>query len=67
MKRSLLIGFRGLLFALGAFMLLALGGIQVRSSRDVAIFVLGLTAFWILIERIVLTIKRRPPKTPGAP
>ena len=67
MKHSLLIGFRGLLFALGAFVMLALGGIQVKSSMDVALFVLGLTAFWILIERVILTIQKKPPKRPGAP
>lgn len=59
MKRSLLTAFRALAFALGAFLLLALGGIRVRSSLDVAMFVVGLAAFWIVIEKIFLSLRKR--------
>lgn len=65
MKSSLLTGFRALLFALGAFVLLAVSGIKVRSSVDVALFVLGLAAFWVLIERVFLKQKQKQKKTPG--
>ncbi len=61
MKSSLLIGFRALAFALGAFVLLAVSGIKIQSSRDVALFVLGLAAFWVLIERVFLNIKKKKP------
>ena len=65
MKRTLLTGSRALLFALGAFILLALGGIRVQSSMDVTLFVLGLAAFWFVIEKVFLNIRakrvRRPP------
>lgn len=54
MKKSLLTGFRALVFALGAFVLLAVSGIKVRSSLDVAGFVLGLAAFWVLIEKVFM-------------
>ncbi len=67
MKGSLLTGFRALAFALGAFTLLALGGIRVKSSTDVALFVLGLAAFWALIERVFLNLQKKRPKPPGAP
>lgn len=59
MKPSLLIGFRALAFALGAFLLLAVSGIKIKSSGDVAMFVLGLAAFWVLIERVFLNIKKK--------
>jgi hypothetical protein len=65
MKSSLLTGFRALLFALGTFVLLAVSGIKVRSSGDVALFVLGLAAFWVLIERIFLSLKQKQKNTPG--
>lgn len=64
MKRSLLTGFRAMAFALGAFVLLAVGGIKVRSSLDVTIFVLGLAAFWVLIERVFLNMKQKRRKAP---
>ncbi len=59
MKRSLLTGFRALAFALGAFLLLALGGIKIRSALDVAEFVFGLAAFWIVIEKVFLGLRKR--------
>ncbi|MHB1205053.1 MAG: hypothetical protein ACYCZX_05765 [Rhodospirillaceae bacterium] len=59
MKRSLLTAFRALAFALGAFLLLALGGIRIRSSLDVAMFVVGLAAFWIVIEKVLLSLRKR--------
>ncbi|MSO73348.1 MAG: hypothetical protein EXQ84_07060 [Rhodospirillaceae bacterium] len=62
MKGSLLTGFRALAFAL-----LALGGIRVKTSADVALFVLGLAAFWALIERVFLNIHKKRRKPPGAP
>ena len=58
MKRSLLTGFRALAFALGAFVLLALGGIKVHSSMDVAGFVLGLAGFWIVVEKVFLGLRQ---------
>jgi hypothetical protein len=63
MKSSLLTGFRALAFALSAFALLAISGIKIQSSRDVALFVVGLAALWVLIERVFLNIKvkRKPP------
>ena len=68
MKRSLLTGFRALAFALSIFLLLALGGmlgrIRVHSATDVAAFVLGLAAFWIVIERLIAKVRRRPSSTP---
>jgi hypothetical protein len=65
MKRSLLTGFRAIAFALGAFVLLAMTGIEIRSSRDVAIFVLGLAVFWFLIERVFLNMRQKGTKKPG--
>ncbi len=65
MKGSLLTGFRAVAFAIGAFILMALGGIRVKSSIDVAAFILGLAVFWFLVEKIFLNLrsKKRPPKT----
>jgi len=67
MKRSLLTGFRALAFALGAFVLLAIGGIKIQSSMDVALFVLGLAAFWFLIERVFLNAKKKTKPGRGTP
>ena len=64
MKSSLLIGFRALAFALGAFILFAISGIKIQSSLDVALFVLGLAAFWVLIERVFLNIKKKKAPPP---
>lgn len=64
MKRSLLTGFRAFAFALGAFILLAVGGIKIRSSLDVAGFVLGLAAFWFVIEKVMMSLRKRK-STPG--
>jgi hypothetical protein len=65
MKRSLLTGFRALAFALSIFLLLALGGMlgkmKVHSAVDVTLFVLGLAAFWLIIERLLLKMRRREP------
>ncbi len=67
MKRSLLTGFRALAFAISAFALLALtGSIEVRRSADVAIFIVGLTAFWVLAEKILPSFGRKRPKVPEA-
>jgi hypothetical protein len=65
MKRSLLTGFRALAFALGAFvLLLSVGKIQIKSSVDVALFVLGLVAFWVVIEKVFLNLRKTNAK-PG--
>ncbi len=61
MKASFLTGFRALVFALGAFALLAASGIEVKSSLDVAGFILGLAAFWVLIEKIFMSRARKKP------
>ena len=53
-----------MIFALGAFVLLAASGIEVKSSLDVAGFVVGLAAFWVLIERVFLG---RQQKKKGGP
>jgi hypothetical protein len=64
-KRQLLTAFRAFAFAIGCFILLALGGIKVRSAGDVALFVLGLAAFWVLIEKVFLNIRaKRTPRRP---
>ena len=65
MKGSLLTGFRALAFALGAFVLFAISGIKVHSSVDVALFVVGLTAFWVVIERVFRNWKQKQNKRPG--
>ncbi|MGE4062442.1 MAG: hypothetical protein AB7E79_03650 [Rhodospirillaceae bacterium] len=63
MKAQLLTAFRAFAFAIGCFILLALGGIRVKSAADVALFVLGLAAFWVLIEKVFLNFKaKRAPK-----
>lgn len=63
MKRQMLTAFRAFAFAIGCFILLALGDIRVRSAGDVALFVLGLAAFWVLIEKVFLNLKaKRAPK-----
>lgn len=65
MKGSMLTGFRAVAFAIGAFILMALGGIKVKSSIDVAGFILGLAVFWFLVEKVFLNLrtKKRPTKT----
>ena len=64
MKRSLLTGFRALAFALSIFLLLTLGGMlgvtKIHSATDVTLFVLGLAAFWVVIERLFVKIRMRP-------
>jgi hypothetical protein len=64
MKGSLLTGFRAVAFAIGVFILMALGGIRVKSSTDVAFFILGLAVFWFLVEKVFLNMrtKKRPSK-----
>jgi hypothetical protein len=63
MKRQFLTAFRAFAFAVGCFILLALGGIRVRSAADVALFILGLAVFWVLIEKVFLNFKaKRQPK-----
>tara|TARA_R110000868_G_scaffold86573_2_gene242779 strand:- start:346 stop:537 length:192 start_codon:yes stop_codon:yes gene_type:complete len=62
MKASFLTGFRALVFALAAFALLVAGGIEIRSSLDVAGFVLGLAAFWVLIEKTFLSRTHKKPR-----
>lgn len=59
LKRQMLTAFRAFAFAIGCFILLALGGINVRSAGDVALFVLGLAAFWVLIEKVFLNLKAK--------
>lgn len=59
MKGSLLTGFRALAFALGVFILLLVSGrLEIKSSRDVALFVLGLAAFWVVIEKVFLNLRK---------
>lgn len=68
MKSPFLVGFRAIAFAIGAFILLAIGGIRVQSSRDVFLFVIGLVVFWIVIEMVFLNMKKKTtPKPPRAP
>ncbi len=63
MKRQLLTAFRAFAFAIGCFILLALGDIRIRSAADVAFFVLGFAAFWVLIEKVFLNLKaKRTPR-----
>ena len=64
MKRSFLTAFRALAFALGAFLLMALGGIRIHSSRDVAAFVVGLAIFWVVIEKIFFSLRKSKKPTP---
>ena len=68
MKRSLLVGFRAVTFAVGIFvLLLVMGKIEIKSSLDVALFVLGLVAFWVVIEQVFLNLRKQKtarPKTP---
>lgn len=60
-------GFRAIAFAIGAFILLAIGGIRVQSSRDVFLFVIGLVVFWVVIEMVFLNMKKKktvkPPRS----
>ena len=58
---------RSFLFGILAFAMLALMGIKVRSAWDVAGFVLGATAFWILVEKIVFSVKKSNSKSRGQP
>lgn len=58
-KRQMLTAFRAFAFAIGCFILMALGGIKVRSAGDVTLFVLGLAAFWVLIEKVFLNLKTK--------
>jgi hypothetical protein len=68
LKSPFLVGFRAIAFAIGAFILLAIGGIRVQSSRDVFLFVIGLVVFWIVIEMVFLNMKKKnAPKPPRAP
>lgn len=60
MKRQLLTAFRAFAFAIGCFVLLALGNTHIASARDVALFILGLAAFWVLIEKVVMNLKAKP-------
>ncbi len=63
MKRQLLTAFRAFAFAIGCFVLLALGDIRVRSAGDVTLFILGLAGFWVLIEKVFLNLKaKRTPR-----
>ena len=66
MKSSWLTGFRALLFALGVFILLLVTGrVEIKTSRDVTLFILGLAAFWVVIEKVFLNLrKQQPPKPP---
>ncbi len=58
-KSSLLMGFRAIAFAIGAFILLAISGIRVQSSMDVFMFVIGLVVFWVVIEMVFLNMKKK--------
>jgi hypothetical protein len=66
MKGSLLTGFRALAFGIGAFILLAVSGIKVPRSGEVAIFIIGLAVFWFLVEKVFLNIRQKKQKPPGA-
>lgn len=69
MKSSFLAGFRAVAFALGVFLLLMVTGkLEIKSSRDVALFVLGLVAFWVVIEKVFLNLRKpKPVKPPHHP
>lgn len=60
MKRQLLLAFRAFAFAIGCFVLLTVGGMKLVVARDVFLFVLGLAAFWVLIEKVFLNLKAKP-------
>ena len=59
MKSQILTALRAFAFAIGCFILMALGGIRVQSASDVALFVLGMAAFWVLIEKVFLSLKAK--------
>ncbi len=66
-KASLGVAFRSLVFGICAFVLIALTGIKIFSSFDVAGFILGATVFWYLIETVVikgLIQKKKPERRP---
>lgn len=67
MKGSMLTGFRAVAFAIGAFILMALGGIRVHSALDVAGFILGLAVFWFLVEKVFLNLRTKKPPTKTTP
>ncbi len=65
MKGSWLTGFRALAFGVGVFVLLLISGrVEIKSSRDVTLFILGLTAFWVVIEKVFLNLRKKPAKPP---
>ena len=59
MKRGLLTAFRAMVFAVCVFLLATVGGLKTSSGGGVAVFVLGIAAFWILIERILISVVKR--------
>lgn len=68
MKGSWLTGFRALAFGVGVFVLLLVSGkVEIKSSRDVTLFILGLVAFWVVIEKVFLNIRKKPVKEPPHP
>lgn len=68
MKSSWLTGFRALAFAVGVFILLLVTGrIEIKTSRDVALFILGLAAFWVVIEKVFLNLRKQQPPQPPHP
>ncbi|MBX7197978.1 MAG: hypothetical protein K1X51_01220 [Rhodospirillaceae bacterium] len=68
MKSSLLTGFRALAFALGVSILLFVSGrFAIKSSRDVTLFVLGLVAFWVVIEKVFLNLRKAKAVKPPHP
>ena len=54
----MLTALRAFAFAIGCFILMALGGI-INTARDVTLFVLGMMAFWVLIEKVFLSLKAK--------
>lgn len=68
MKHSLLVGFRAVTFAVGIFvLLLVMGKIEIKSSRDVALFILGLAALWVVIEQVLLNLRKQKAARPKPP
>ena len=64
MKRGLLTAFRALVFAVCVFLLATVGGLKIKSGGAVAAFVLGIAAFWVLIETVMMSMmKKKKTKT----
>jgi len=59
MKRGFLTAVRALVVAICVFLLATVGGFKITSGGAVAVFIGGLAAFWILLERILMPVMQR--------